>query len=314
MKRNRRKRGTGVKNAVGILLVFLTIALSGCGGSREKVIRLQGQDTRKAAPVENAQAELPFRVAVASILSPVETLDGYEPLLKYLEARLERPVVLLQRRTYQEVNQLLADKGVDLAFVCSGGYIAGRGIELLAAPEVKGRRTYQSYIIARAALPAQSLKELRGSSFAFTDPLSFSGHMAPLYMLISGNADPKSSFSRTFFTFSHDNSIRSVVDGIVDGAAVDSMIYDRVLASRPEWVGRVRIVEKSLLVGNPPVVVPQGLDPALRQKVATILLSMQEDPIGRQALQKLDYDRFTAPDEVLYRPLEPIWQAVRGQL
>lgn len=296
------------------MLVLLSMALSGCGGPPEKVVRLQGQDTRKAVPVEISKARLPFRVAVSSILSPVETLDGYEPLLKYLEVRLERPVVLLQRRTYQEVNQLLADRGVDLAFVCSGGYIAGRGVELLALPEVKGQRTYQSYIIARAALPVKSLKELQGYSFAFTDPLSFSGHMAPLYMLISGHANPKTYFSRSFFTFSHDNSIRSVVDGIVDGAAVDSMIYDRVLARHPEWVGRVRIVEKSLSVGNPPVVVPQGLDPALRQQVLAILLSMQEDPAGKQALQRLDYDRFTMPDQALYQPLEPVWQAVRELL
>jgi len=92
------------------------------------------------------------------------------------------------------------------------------------------------------------------------------------------------------------------------------MIYDRVLARRPEWAGRIRIVEKSLFVGNPPVVVPQGLDPELRQKVLTILLSMQEDPAGKQALRKLDYDRFTMPDEALYKPLEPVWQAVRGLL
>jgi phosphonate transport system substrate-binding protein len=303
-----------VKHAASVLLVILMMALSGCGGPQEKVIRLQGQDSQKAAPSENYQGRLPFRVAVSSILSPVETLDGYEPLLKYLESRLDRPVVLLQRRTYQEVNRLLADKGVDLAFVCSGGYIAGRGIELLAVPEVKGMKIYQSYIIARTTLPAQSLKELRGGSFAFTDPLSFSGYMAPLYMLLSEHADPKTYFSRTFFTFSHDNSIRSVVDGIVDGAAVDSMIYDRVLARHPEWAGRVRVVEKSLTVGNPPVVVPQGLDTALRQKVAAILFSMQDDPAGKKALQRLDYDRFTVPDEALYKPLEPIWQAVREQL
>ena len=303
-----------MKRATGILFLLLALFLTGCGAPAGKVVRLQGQEAKAVAPVEKAKDRIPFRVAVSSILSPVETLDGYEPLLKVLEDRLDRPVVLLQRRTYQEVNQLLAEKGVELAFVCSGGYMAGRGIELLALPEVKGKRTYQSYIIARAPLQVKSLQEMKGHSFAFTDPLSFSGHMAPLFMLLSVNADPKNYFSRTFFTFSHDNSIRSVVDGIVDGAAVDSMIYDRVLARRPEWANRVRIVERSLFVGNPPVVVPQGLELALRQKVLAILLAMHEDPTGQQALKRLDYDRFTLPDEALYQPLEPVWQAVRGIL
>lgn len=297
------------------LIVLMSCAMMmGCASSPEKTVRLQGTESQVTVPAAKGEGVTPFRIAVSSILSPLETLDSYDPLLKYLEVRLGRPVVLLQRRTYQEVNQLLFEQGVDLAFVCSGGYIAGNGIDLLALPEVNGNRTYQSYIIARSILPVQSLKDLKGYSFAFTDPLSFSGHMAPLFMLLNERATPKAYFSRTFFSFSHDNSIRSVADGIVDGAAVDSMIYDRVLLRHPEWANRVRVVDKSLSVGNPPVVVPKGIDPALRQKVLSILLSMHSDTAGRQALKRLDYDRFIETDETLYHPLIPVWQAVRGLL
>ncbi len=301
---------------IGLFMTFWLLVglLAGCGAPAAKSVRLQDPEARMPLSAPKSTGATPFRVAVSSILSPMETLDGYEPLLKYLEARLDRPVVLLQRRTYQEVNQLLQERGVDLAFVCSGGYTAGQGMELFAMPKVRGRRTYQSYIIVRSALPTHSLAALAGHSFAFTDPLSFSGHMAPLSMLIAQQVNPQSHFGRSFFTFSHDNSIRSVVEGLVDGAAVDSMIYDRILAQRPEWAGKVRIIEKSLAVGNPPVVVPQGLDAALKQKVQAILLKMHEDPVGREALRRLDYDRFVLPEPELYEPLKPIWQAVRGLL
>ncbi len=40
---------------------------------------------------------------------------------------------------------------------------------------------------------------LAGRSFAFTDPLSFSGHMAPQSMLITQKIAPQSHFSRSFF-------------------------------------------------------------------------------------------------------------------
>ena len=288
------------------------LLLAGCAAPAVKSVRLQDPEARMPLSAPKATETTPFRVAVSSILSPMETLDGYEPLLKYLAARLDRPVVLLQRRTYQEVNQLLQERGVDLAFVCSGGYTAGQGMELFAMPEVRGRQTYQSYIIVRSPLTAGSLAALAGHSFAFTDPLSFSGHMAPQSMLIAQKLSPQTHFSRSFFTFSHDNSIRSVVEGLVDGAAVDSMIYDRILAQRPEWAGKVRVIEKSLAVGNPPVVVPQGLDAELKQKVQAILLQMHEDEAGKAALRRLDYDRFILPQPELYEPIQPIWQAVRG--
>ena len=301
---------------IGLVMGVLLLAglLAGCAAPAVKSVRLQDPEARMPLTAPKSTGTTPFRVAVSSILSPMETLDGYEPLLKYLAARLDHPVVLLQRRTYQEVNQLLQQRGVDLAFVCSGGYTAGQGMELFAMPEVRGRQTYQSYIIVRSELPASSLAALQGRSFAFTDPLSFSGHMAPQSMLISQKIAPQTHFSRNFFTFSHDNSIRSVVEGLVDGAAVDSMIYDRILAQRPEWTGKVRVIEKSLAVGNPPVVVPQGLDAELKQKVQAILLKMHEDPAGKEALRRLDYDRFILPQPELYEPIKPIWQAVRGLL
>lgn len=300
--------------SLAAVLLLLVVLLAGCGSSAIKTVRLQDPAARIPLTTPKTIGTQPVRVAVSSILSPLETLDGYEPLLKYLEARLDRPVVLLQRRTYQEVNQLLQDRGVDLAFVCSGGYTAGEGMELFAMPEVRGRRTYQSYIIVRSVLPVNSLAALQGHSFAFTDPLSFSGHMAPQSMLIAQHLSPQNHFSRSFFTFSHDNSIRSVAEGLVDGAAVDSMIYDRILAQRPDWAGKVRIIEKSLAVGNPPVVVPQGLDSEMKQKLRTILLQMHADPAGKEALRRLDYDRFILPRPDLYDPIKPIWQAVRGLL
>ena len=306
------KQSFGRSLTVGLLL--LVVLLAGCGSSAVKTVRLQDPDARIPLTAPQAAGTQPVRVAVSSILSPLETLNAYEPLLKYLQARLELPVVLLQRRTYQEVNQLLQERGVDLAFVCSGGYTAGQGIELFAMPEVRGRRIYQSYIIVRSKLPVDSLAALQGHSFAFTDPLSFSGYMAPQSMLIAQNLSPQNHFSRSLFTFSHDNSIRSVAEGLVDGAAVDSMIYDRILARRPEWAGKVRVIEKSIAVGNPPVVVPQGLDSEMKQKLRAILLQMHADPAGQEALRHLDYDRFILPRPDLYDPIEPIWQVVQGLL
>jgi ABC-type phosphate/phosphonate transport system substrate-binding protein len=45
-------------------------------------------------------------------------------MLDYLSAKLERPVELVQRRTYTEVNDLIAKEGVDVAFVCTSVYVA----------------------------------------------------------------------------------------------------------------------------------------------------------------------------------------------
>ena len=49
----------------------------------------------------------PLRVAVAAVISPRGNVDSYTPLLTYLGQKLNRPVEMVQRRTYAEVNDLL---------------------------------------------------------------------------------------------------------------------------------------------------------------------------------------------------------------
>lgn len=305
-----------IKKAWLVLLVLLIAGLlAGCSSQPQKVISLQRTDP-PAGGTDKTPVTVPLRVAVSSILSPKETLPVYQPVVKYLEERLGSPVVLLQRRTYKEVNDLLESGGADVAFVCSGGYAAGSqtfGMELLAVPVVKGERKYQSYIISRDKAP-RSILDLRGRSFAFTDPMSYSGRIAPVYMLAARGEDAGKFFGRTFFTYSHDNAIQAVADGIVEAAAVDSMIFDQAAEKNPALARQVHIVDRSVLVGNPPVVVHPAVDPALKMKLRTLLLTLHETDTGRQALHALKYDRFSAPEDNDYVQLKDIWLGVRDKL
>jgi phosphonate transport system substrate-binding protein len=261
--------------------------------------------------------QLPLRVAVSSIVSPRETLTIYQPLLDYLEKQVGIPVVLLQRKTYKEVNDLLRDGVADMAFVCSGGYVAGRQaipLELLAVPIVNGQTLYQSYIITHSQLEAESIIDLRGRSFAFTDPMSFSGRIAPVDLLESQGLDSAHFFGRTFFTYSHDNAIKAVVDGIADAAAVDSMILDQALQKDPGIGKRLKIIAKSIQVGNPPVVIHSNVENKRKETLRNALLTMHESERGKKALFALQYDKFSAGDEAAYLVLQTMWNQVKEKL
>lgn len=308
-----------MKRVVIFCMVFLfLISLSGCFPNHAaRQVRLNSTEEPPKTAAPKQQMQTPLRVAVSSILSPRETLTVYQPLLEYLEIKLASPVVLLQRKTYKEVNELLQNGGADVAFVCSGGYAAGSqtfGMELLAMPQVQGKRTYQSFIIAKQEVKATSIADLNGRSFAFTDPMSFSGRIAPVYMLLSQGIEGDQFFSRTFFTYSHDNAIKAVYDGIVDAAAVDSMIFEQAAAVTPAILQKVKIVDKSMLVGNPPVVVNAAVNRDLKERLRYLLLTMHDDEAGKKSLAALKYDRFTAPEDEYYAGLKPIWLSIKEKL
>lgn len=304
------------KWAIGIIIVTCAIFFAGCGSGNVQTVSLHKLDNNIVAKGNIADPK-PLRVAVSSILSLKETLTVYQPLMNYLENKLNIPVVLLQRRTYKEVNDLIEHAQADIAFVCSGGYVAGNqsfGMELFVVPAVGSKITYCSYIIGDVKLDAKSIDDLKGHSFAFTDPMSFSGRIAPIYMLKEKGIDAAVFFGRNFFTYSHDNSIWSVNDGIVDAAAVDCLIFDQAAEKKPELLKRVKIIDKSLDVGNPPVVVNASLDKELKEKLRVLLLTMHEDEAGEKALSTLHYSRFISPDEKAYDKLKNIWLMTKENL
>lgn len=264
-------------------------------------------------PARLVSEVVPLRVSVAAVVSPQGTLESYQPLLDYLSQQLDRPVELVQRQTYAETNTLIEENAVDIAFVCTSAYIEGHdrfGMELLAAPQVNGAASYQSLLIVPAASSAESMSDLQGAVFAFTDPISFSGRVYPTYLVKQLGSTPDAFFARTFFTYNHDNAIRAVASGVADGAAVDSLVYDFAVQRDPELASQVRVIHRSPRFGIPPVVTNPTARPQLKATLQELLLNMAVDSDGRAALAALGVDEFVLLDDSAYNSVRAITQAV----
>lgn len=297
------------------LLSFLVLlALSACGGPDDaRAAPYVDLNRLEPLPAPEEQEIRPLKVAVAAVISPQGSAESYELLLAYIGEQLGRPVERLQRRTYSEVNNLVRSGEVDLAFVCTSSYLIGKqqfDMQLLAAPQVDGETAYYAQVIVPAASAVRQLADLRGAVFAFTDPISFTGRIYPTYLLGQMGETPESFFSRTFFTYSHDDAIYAVANGVADGASVDDLVLDFALKRDPELAARIRVIHTSPPFGMPPVVVSPNVRPQLRAQLSDILLNMHLDAEGQAALQALDYDRFVLVAEQDYRTAEEIQSAV----
>jgi phosphonate transport system substrate-binding protein len=258
--------------------------------------------TGAAKPVGNDQRET-LRIAVAAMISPETTRSYYDDLLRVIANRVGRRAVFSQRRTYAEVNALLKNREVDVAFVCAGPYTQGHdefGMEILAVPVVHGVSVYHSYIIARQGSKFGSLQEMRGQKFAFTDPNSNTGCLVPTYMLARNGEKPETFFRETFFSRSHDNSIKAVAEGQADGAAVDSLIWEFINTINPALTSRTRIIEKSPPYGIPPVVVHPQIDPGLKKELKKIFLTLHQDREAAALMAKLQIERFVEGNNAMY--------------
>jgi phosphonate transport system substrate-binding protein len=288
--------------AVLVLLAAVAVAVFATLYDRQDVLEVSLSESA-GEPERSSSGDEPLRIAVAAMTSPKSTFDYYQEILVYIGERTGRSVELVQRETYQEINDLIEQGQLDMAFVCTGAYIEGHdtfGMEILAAPVVYGEPVYYSYTIVDADSAATALADLRGASFAFTDPISNTGTLVPTYLLGQLGETPDTFFGEYIYTYSHDRSIEAVADGLVDGAAVDSLIYDYMLANDDPAIEGTRILATSEPYGIPPIVVHPDLDNDLKRQLRSILLEMHADTEGRAILSAIKIDRFEVIGDSAY--------------
>ena len=289
---------------LGLALAALVgVVTAGCERDAETKVVDFSNTLKVSRPDTSRPGPDALRVAVAAMVSPKESFVYYRELLDFLGEKLNRKVHLVQRKTYREINQLLGNGSIDIAFICSGPYAATKdryGFELLAAPEIGGSHFYRAYLIVNTASPYKDLNDLKGKTFAFTDRESNTGRLVPLHWLALTGEKPETFFGKSVFTYSHDNSILAVAKGLVDGAAVDGLVWEYFNQTNPEVTSETRVIRKSEPYGVPPVVASSSLSPAEKDKIRNILLTAHEDRKGRKILDGLKIDRFIVPRDEWY--------------
>ena len=232
-----------------------------------------------------------------------ENLDLYARWSAYLGRKIGQPVKFVQRRSYREAIDLLQDKEVDFSWICSFPYVKYRDSKLfglMVVPQFNGKLLYQSYIIVNKSDPAQTLGDLKNRVFAYEDPDSNTGYLAPRQMIANLGFDPDRFFRRTFFTYSHREQVEAVAAHVADGAGVDSYVWHYLSKQEPQLTARTKIIQRSEMFGFPPLVYRLGIDEGLRLRMTNAFLGMNKDPQGRALLSQLMLDRFISGDTHLY--------------
>jgi len=286
-----------------VLATCAVVFFAGCSSDQEPAYIDFSKKMIVDLPGEGLVEGSEIRVAVAAMISAQESVVYYHQLLDFIAGRLGREIRLIQRKTYNEINELLKNGKIDLAFICSGPYASGRqnyGFEALAVPQVRGKHSYHSYLIVNQTSPFQRLLDLKGKTFAFTDPESNTGKLVPTYWLVQQQKRPEDFFGKIIYTHSHDNSIMAVATSLVDTAAVHEQIWEYFNHKNPTFTSNTRIIKKSQPFGNPPVVASKYLSSQLKTDIQRLLMTMHTDPDGRKILDELMIDRFLHPENKWY--------------
>jgi phosphonate transport system substrate-binding protein len=97
-----------------------------------------------------------------------------------------------------------------------------------------------------------------------------------------------------------------VAKGLVDGAAVDSLIWEYYHRKNPVFTSETRIIRKSEPYGIPPLVASKSLSIDLKARIRQALFDMHHDPKGKKIISELMIDRFVSPLDEWYDSIRTI--------
>ncbi len=293
----------------GVVLVGILIKWS--WRSKAPVVSFSQWVAVKPIEAENEA----FRFAVANMVSAEETWAKYKELVDYIAARIGDKASIVLRPSYFDVRMLLEQRRVEVAFVCTGTYIVcsqAGSVELLAVPEFKDNAKYRCLFIVRDDSTVNEVADLRGKTFAFTDPESNTGCVVPSWLVSRQGISPEAFFGKIVYAGSHDRSLHAVIKGVVEGASVDSLVFYSFARTHPEFKERLRVIWQSEAFGAPPIVVPSNLPTTTKEKLRTVFLSMSQETQGRAILDGLGIERFRMPEEGEYDSANEIWKATHS--
>lgn len=286
------------------LLPFLLLLclLTSCGGT-SPTQQIVFSEEEKQTPDSIQDEKNPIRLAISSVLSPTDTIVHYREIVNYIAEKLNRPAILIQRRSYNEISNLMVNGGADIALLPTGAYILYKdkgGVEEIATQERFGSPYYYGYIITKGENEFLELNDLKGKDIAFYDPSSYSGYLFVEEELEDRGEDIKSFFGRHVYTYSHEGSINAVLNSIVDAAAVNSLVFETMKRENPQETAMLKIIEKSMPLGTGPVVIRSNLPEEEKELIKESFLTMHEQEFMKQVLQGLYIDRFIPFDSEYY--------------
>lgn len=224
-----------------------------------------------------------------------------QAIADYISARLPWPAEFINTIPWTEREDLLTTGEIDIGWICGLLYIwkkmhAQAPLELLAAPVMRfkhydDRPVYFSDVIVQRDSPFQTFADLRGATWAYNEPGSYSGYYLVRYHLAM-LGELRGYFGRVVQSGAHQVSLQMVLTRQVDAAAIDSTALDLALSQTPGLRSQLRVVERLGPSPIPPWVISKSLPQPLRETVRHLLLAMHHDPQGQEVLAASHLARF----------------------
>ena len=252
-----------------------------------------------------ADERIRLRIGIIPHRSHMGNEIAYSPLIDALEATTGYRIDWVAGPTYDAVVELLGTGRAEIAYLGPFAYVDAREryqVQLIARTiSTGGKAYYRSMIITHKDSDIQTMADLKGHDFAFTDAKSTSGYLFPLMGLqLSGLS--RNELGEVRFLKRHANSLLAVANGHVAAGAISSTAFDKVAVDPKQ----LRVLWLSEPIYRGPWVARRDVPAEVVHSLRAALLAISQSPHAETIFTHLGTKGFVAGTDKDYDTIRQV--------
>ena len=202
----------------------------------------------------------------------------YEQVGKLIAAKLGCEVKVYVTTNYNAEIEAMRNGKLEMGEFGPLGYVLAHQVAKAQAVATFGNAenkpdTYWASLVTWPGSGIKTVAEIRGHSFAFSDPASTSGHLFPAYGLRKAGIDPDKDI-RAIYAGSHTSSFEALYNHKVDAGELNSEQLESAKQRGHYKDGDLVFLWKSNPIPIDPITVRGDLPPKFKQRLILVLQNL----------------------------------------
>ena len=243
------------------------------------------------AMADNCPAGGTVRLGVEPYDTAARLVPIYEKVGKLIGDKIGCPVRVYVATSYNAEIEAMRNGKLELGEFGPLGYVLAHQVAKAQAVAAFGTAdgkpdTYWASIVTYPSSGIKTVAEIKGHSFAFSDPASTSGHLFPAYGLRKAGIDPDKDI-KALYAGSHTASFEAIYNHKVDAGELNSEQMESARQRGHYKDGDVVFLWKSNPIPTDPITVRGDLPDAFKKKLTDTLQHLDLtslDPADRKIM------------------------------
>ena len=213
---------------------------------------------------------------------PVRIKETYVPVIEQVCNKIGYRARTIIVKDYDALSETVGKGIIDIGWFSPFAYVNAHrkhNIRAIVSPSVKGKISYNGYIITRKDSGINSLRDLKGKHFGYVDVNSASGYLYARDLMESEGVNTNEDFSNISFLGNHQNVIEAVLNGYIDGGAT----YNEAFEDAREMglpMDRINIIARTTDIPKDALAARPDMEEELLEQLKQAFISLEEKDIA----------------------------------